>query len=156
MAVATSPYKIDTGFKTNICSGYIGSYPNYRFVPELYSNCPTPSRVAGYDAIDRDCTRFIESLGACHTPELRYYPDPSGSYQPGYVDYTPNLSSQCKTFLQNHYNYNACVDAHRYEPQFYDHTWYIYFNRQYEQWGERRETISLYDQNNSLVDQISY
>jgi hypothetical protein len=151
----TTPYNIDASFKTNLCSGYLGSYPNYQFAPSLYSNCLAPTKYPGTSTLDDDCYTFVEQLGYCHTPEFHSVRDFNGELQTGYVDNTPNLSSRCKDFLKRTYNYPACLDFSRQRSDFLGKTWYIYLKQKYELWGDRRETITLYDQNNLVVDQIN-
>ena len=151
-----SPYLIDVSFKTNVCSGYLEELPNYQFTPPLYSMCPDSKKAPGIQNLDDDCYGFIERLSYCHTPEFRSVRNYQGEMESGYVDDTPNLSTGCKNFLKDTYNYPACVDRNKNNPDFYGQTWYIYLNQKYELWGEKRETISLYDNQGLLVDQITY
>jgi hypothetical protein len=151
-----SPYPIDVSFKVNMCSGYLEDLPSYQFTPPISSRCPTPVKVSGVENLDDDCYTFVKRLKYCHAPVFGSVRDSHGELQSGYVDTTPNLSSQCKDFLKRNYSYTACLDRSRSEHDFYGQTWYIYLNLGYELWGKERETISLYDQSGLLVDQISY
>lgn len=153
---ALSPYVINASFKKNICSGYLEELPNYQFTPSLYSNCPRAVEAPGAKAMDDDCYEFIERLGSCHTPEFHSVRNYQGEMEDGYVDDTPYLSSNCQSYLKSMYNYPACVARNKDKANFFDKTWYIYLDQKYELWGEKRETISLYDSQGLLVDKIEY
>lgn len=148
----SEPYLINVSFKTNECSGYLGSYPDYQFSPSLYSNCPASTRAPNYDLIDESCTNFIEQLSSCHTPDFT----PGEGENGNYVDGSADLTYQCKQFLKANYSYQACLDRYRSQSDFLGQTWYVYLNRIYEMWGQKNETVSLYDQYGLLVDQLSY
>lgn len=141
------PVLLNTSFKINKCTGYFSE--TFRFTPSLSrSGCPDPEAEAAGLIFDDDCYDFIERLGRCRDPlrtsERR-------------VRLEEELTNQCRAFLDDAFDYDGCVARHRHDEDFLGDTWYIYLGRpDRELWADRRETITLYDREGKIVDQVSY
>lgn len=145
------PVAINTSFRSNICLGYLEALASYNFIPNLNRQCPRPIDEVGVNLVDDTCYNFIRRLARCHTPEFIDYGD-----KRGYVDNVGNLTQACKTFILDHYNYEACVNNHWQSEDFYQSEWRIYLNQIWPMWANNREIITLYDREGRVVDQLSY
>ncbi len=148
-----SPYKI-VSFKENICSGYLGNMPEYKFTPTLTRKCPNPEDEPGVNYLDIECRKFIDRISPCRTPEFDTR-DSDGEICYGCVD-GELLSSACTAFIKSHFNYNSCIVNHKNDPKFSSKTWRIFLNRGWEMWALEYETIKLFDQFGKLVKSRSY
>lgn len=148
-----SPYKI-VSFKENICSGYLGNMPEYKFTPSLTRKCPDPADEIGVNNLDIECRKFIERMSSCHTPEFDTR-DADGEICRGCVD-GKLLSSACTTFIKNHFSYNGCIANHKNDHEFSLKTWRVFLNHGWEMWATEYETIKLFDQFGKLVKSRSY
>jgi hypothetical protein len=147
-----APYNINVNFQTNKCSGYLDDLPDYRFIPGLYGNCPRPSAEVGVGTLSDDCYDFVRNLPSCHAP--KFEEKVGGVFL---VDgRTDRLTSQCRAYVQSHFNYNACVAAHSTDADFWGKEWRVYLRRPWQLWDDDREIISLYDSQGRLVDRVSY
>ncbi|HEY4476968.1 MAG TPA: hypothetical protein VJB69_03260 [Candidatus Paceibacterota bacterium] len=147
----SDPYVINANFLVNKCSGYLDALPQYRFTPALYSSCPAPIKEPGVDGLENDCYKFVSRLSSCHTPKVERNAD---GYE--FIDRVSGLSSYCRSFLEEHFNYNSCVKWHEQDTDFYGDEWRAYLGRTWELWSENRETITLYDQQGKIVAQENY
>ena len=147
------PYKI-VSFKENICSGFLGDLPEYRFTPTLTRDCPRPENESGVSGLDIECRRFIERMSSCYTPKFNTR-DSEGNICSNCVDGKP-LSSSCVTFIKNHFNYSSCIANHANDSNFSGRTWRIFLGKGWEMWAKDYETIELFDQLGRLVDSRSY
>ncbi len=147
-----NPYPINTSFRVNKCSGYLGELKQYRdkFEPSLPASCPVPEQEVDLRFFDDDCYGFIRSLGRCELPEEKEIDDVT------YFGGEPDVPRACREFVQTHFNYNACVGRHQNDPDFFRDEWRVYLGRTWELWDERREEITLYDQFGRIVDELSY
>lgn len=136
---------IGTSFRTNICAGYFEQFQN--FEPSLSKwSCPYPKDENKlYSANLSDvCLDYIERLPACQMP-LPAARDPL------------SLDDGCVKYISENINYNACVEAHKFDENFYStKTWMIYLGRDKEFWKQRRETITLYDADGKMIFQSKY
>lgn len=147
----SDPYTINVNFLTNKCTGYLGALPQYRFTPALRRSCPNPAKDPEVRNLDKKCYDFVSRLPACHTPKIKR--DSDGNE---FIDGVLGLSSQCRAFLENHFNYNRCVGWHEGDPDFYGDEWRVFLNRSWELWAENREHITLYDQFGKIVTERDY
>ncbi len=92
-----------------------------------------------------ECYDYLRTLSRCEDPE---------KYDKKRFDET--LTSQCKAFIRPRLNYAGCVATEQNKSTFNTKTWRIFLGKDRELWAKSRETITLYDQNGLIVDQISY
>jgi hypothetical protein len=141
------------GFQINKCSGYLEQLDDYQFFPPLFGMCPMPSKEPQAQLLENSCYKFVQSLNACHTPKFPELTRVGNRLEPGYVDNTPGLSTQCKDYLKEHFSYNACIVNHSGDKDFYQNDWRLFLNHTWEMWGKDRETFTLYDDKGKVVDQ---
>ncbi len=140
-------------FKENSCTGYLEE--TYQFPSGLEKSCIRPSNEVGYESLDNSCRRYIDSMRSCHTPKYGGR-DNDGEVCRDCIDGTPGLSSMCIAYVKSHFSYEGCLANHIGDKNFEGKTWYVYLHRPWEMWSNEEETISLFDQNNVLIDNISY
>ena len=142
---------VKDNFKLNRCLGYLEDGSGYRAYPKLSYKCPASKDVPGISYLDDTCYDFARSIRACHTPEDVYVKDEGNC-----LDKNCKLTSYCRSFIKENYNFNACFSRYSGDEDFVGPEWRIFLNQNFELWADRRETISLYDTKGLLVDEISY
>lgn len=147
------PYKI-VSFKENICSGYLEDLLEYKFTPHLTRNCPRPANEPGIAYLDTECRKFVERMGACHTPKFETR-DKDREICYNCVD-GKSLSGSCIAFIKNHFNYGSCIAYHQGDANFSGRTWRVFFGKGWEMWAQKYETITLFDRLGQLVSERSY
>ena len=140
----------------NKCSGYIENLENYDFTPSLDTSCPSPQSESGVESLDDICYKFVQRMGACHTPEFKDVVYKNKEPLTGFVDDVGNLSSQCKAFLKKNYSYESCVTNHLSDENFFGKEWRVFLHNSNELWSRDRERITLYDKEGKMVDELSY
>ncbi|MEK7635107.1 MAG: hypothetical protein AAB446_01595 [Patescibacteria group bacterium] len=139
---------INVSFRTNKCTGYFEE--NRTFVPGLSLQCPLPKDEKlpvfsnNLDSND-ECLKAIRRVSRCTTVDsefIRKLPD--------------TVTSSCKTYLTGQINYNTCVALHFSDTDFPGKEYHLYLNKFGPLWRTTHDKISLYDQNNLVVDSISY
>ncbi len=141
-----------TGFQVNRCSGYWEDDRRTEFAPRLRNACPPPRDWPSVSGIDDNCYRFIETIRACHVPEFKT--DSEGEKT---VDgRTDDLSSVCRRFVQDNFNYDSCVATFASQPNFYQPEWRVFLGLRWELWSEDREKITLYDREHRMVTELEY
>jgi len=138
------------GFLINKCTGYLRDTIGYAFYPSLSSSCPDPEKEAGFEYLARACQDFVSDLRACHIPKYTNDED-KGELVDG-----EKISSICKAYLAEHFNYEACVKNHRLDNNFYTKEWRVFLNQSWPLWDNKSDTISVYDLSGLLVAQKSY
>ncbi len=151
---AQTPYKI-TSFKENICSGYLEALPDYSFTPPLSQNCPRPYEEKGLEGLERDCRDFIRTLSNCETPKFESKTPDKKGYCETCID-GKILSSQCATFIKEHFSYQGCLANHGGDEDFSSNTWRIFLGRGWEMWDKDYESIELYNRAGELVNFMNY
>lgn len=151
-----APFGVKTSFRENICNGYIQEAEDYNYKPSLNMNCPSPKDEKDVDSLDDTCYKFVSRMSSCHTPEFKSVVYINGEPFTGYVDNVGNLSYQCKEFLKKNYNYNSCILNHLSDEDFFEKKWRVFLNFPWELWSKDRETITLYDSEGKVVDEIVY
>ena len=142
--VITGNSPLGTSFKLNKCAGYFEQF--HEFTPELNTECPLlkdeelPSNLNN----DDQCLDYIERVSSCQTVISVPY------------KYSFKLSSSCQDFVTQNANYKTCLENHRGDADFYLPEWRIHLNRSEELWKKKRETITLYDDKNNVIDSKSY
>lgn len=144
-AVVTTGYAQNFGsyrssFKTNICLGYLED-EDEKFYPSLKTKCPDPEIEPGIEFVNDKCRDFIVDLNTCHSPSTSEMSD---------------LSSSCRDYVREHYNYRGCVNNHINDKNFYGNQWLVYLNRPWEMWAKSGEVITLLDDKGLIVDRKSY
>lgn len=134
---------IGTSFRENKCTGYLSTFQP--FYPALPQNCPVPSAelaqyYGGYSIRDPKCIEYVNTLGRC---QAALFPPRT-------------LTSACKTFVNEHLNYNGCVRTHQTDPDFNGTTWHIYLGQNKHLWRDRYEVIKLLDDSGKTVDAFTY
>ena len=147
------PYAI-TSFKENMCTGYIEALPDYAFTPPLSRNCPRPSNEPGVENLDRECRDFLSTISSCETPKIGGE-DRNGEKCSTCVN-GREVSSSCRAFIEEHFNYQGCAATHRNNPKFEGRTWRVFLGRGWEMWADDYESIELFNQHGQLVDFRNY
>lgn len=134
---------IGVNFKINKCSGYLQQFQSY--YPYLPSSCPLPKN-ENLSSIPRlvindECLDYIESFPSC-------------KIQTG--DLPIKWSYECKNFITEKINYSSCINTHKNDKDFYQNEWRVYLERNLPIWKDRRETVTLYDNNSKVVSSVSY
>lgn len=141
--IATGLSPIGTSFKINKCAGYFNQF--HEFYPDLNTECPALRDEDLPNNLDSDdkCFNYIKNIPACKTIISIPYKN-SG------------LSSSCQDYVTRNANYKTCVEKHKDDSDFYSPEWRVYLGRNEELWKKSRETITLYDEKNNIIDSASY
>lgn len=153
--VNTTPFPVRVSFKTNKCSGYMKNYPGWTFYPALSTSaCPRARDEQGVSSLSDVCNKFVSGFSACHVPVLKEY-DRNGD-RVNLVD-NRSITSACRTFINNHFGYDQCLNYHLADPDFLGKEWRIFLNyRGVGFWQKTRETMYLIDQYGKIVDTVKY
>ena len=111
---------LGVNFQVNKCSGYLNQF--LTFAPPLappVGGCPKPdlSALAPTLPANQVCLEFIATIPACTTP--LEFPRRNG-------EQASTLSPNCQNFIKEEFNYNACFDTHRHDPDFLLPEWRVY------------------------------
>ena len=142
--IVTGKSPLGTSFKLNKCAGYFEQFRE--FTPELDTECPLlreeepPSNLINND----QCLDYIDRVPSCQTVVSIPY------------KYSSKLSSSCQDYVLQNANYKTCLEKHKDDADFYLPEWRIYLDRSEELWKKKRETITLYDDKNNIIDSKSY
>jgi hypothetical protein len=134
-------FPLSTSFRENICTGYLKTYP---FNPALTKSCPYIKSDPAINTITDECYDYATRLGRCVDPAK----DDKKRFE--------QQTSVCRAFLSARLNYPGCVAQNRQSLNFATNTWRVFLGQKREMWATRRETITLYDKQGLIVDQISY
>lgn len=137
----TFPALINTSFLDTKCTGYFaeaGVFPG-----GVGARCVSPRQEPGIDTVSEACYDFIRGIGSCRTPTYERME-------------RANISNQCRSYIAEHFDYKGCVTYHQYDSDFFGNVWHVYLFQSTELWSRSSDTISLFDENGLLVDQISY
>lgn len=142
MIVSSGRSPVGVSFRENKCTGYFEEHQD--FYPPLGQNCPTASqefsRFYNGDDAEGTCLAYIRSIPYCAT-ETRL---------------STNVSSSCDDFVETYLNYNGCVNVHSADSDFSRPSWRVYLGADEELWRGNRETITLLDADNKVIDSITY
>lgn len=142
--VITGKSPLGTSFKLNKCAGYFEQF--HTFAPDLDADCPLlrdeelPSNISNND----QCLDYIDRVSSCQTVVSIPY------------KYSFKLSSSCQDYVTQNANYKTCLENHKDDADFYLPEWRVYLERSEELWKKKRETITLYDDKNNIIDSKSY
>ncbi len=141
---------LGVSFRENKCMGYLNKV--YDFYPPLPDGlCPSareilPSTVENINKYGDSCIDATLSLSRCE-----YFLSDNEFYD--------KVSKECKSFLQDNLNYNACVAREKEKSDFFPFnasTWRIYLGRDSKIWKDKYEAIKLIDKEGKTIDYISY
>jgi hypothetical protein len=133
-------FSIPTSFRENMCLGFLKNYP---FEPRVNSACPVITQDKDIRTVTSQCYDYLSSLRRCENPEVE-----------NRVRFDEQ-SSHCKAFVRERQNYSSCVTRSKNLSNFSSSQWRIFLGKKTEMWAERRETITLYDAQGLIVDQIT-
>ena len=133
---------LGTSFKLNKCIGYFEQF--HEFTPEINTECPLLRDEDLPDNLNDTCLDYIDRVSSCQTVVSIPY------------KYSFKLSSSCQDYVTQNANYKTCLDNHKEDDDFYLPGWRIYLDRSEELWKKKRETITLYDEKNNIIDSKSY
>lgn len=143
MTTGSSP--VGVSFRENSCTGYLDQFQT--FVPALDTfSCPRPgdqisATVENLQTYGDDCVSFVSRLDSCTLYTGPFY---------------ANITSQCRSFIQNALTYNGCVQTYQWRPSFVGDTWRVYLNQSDALWRPTHDVIRLLDAQGKTVDVRSY
>lgn len=140
--IITGKSPLGTSFKLNKCAGYFEQF--HEFAPELNIECPLLRDEELSSNLNDACLDYIDRISSCQTVISIPY------------KYLSKLSSSCQDFVTQNANYKTCLEKHKDDSDFYLPEWRIYLERSEELWKKKRETITLYDDKNNIIDSQSY
>lgn len=146
-AVLTSGMSpVGASFKTNLCTGYLGSVQY--FEPPLERECPTPAYLMPPtpDNINKygdSCIDFSERFSRC-------------TYLTNSTRGIDALEPLCRAYLQNTLTYTTCVVQNQSTPNFLKNEWRVFLGSTTELWRDSHEIIRLSDIDGRTVDVINY
>lgn len=140
--IITGKSPLGTSFKLNKCAGYFEQF--HEFAPELNTECPLLRDEELPSNLNDSCLDYIDRVSSCQTVVSIPY------------KYSFKLSSSCQDFVTQNANYKTCLENHKDDADFYLPEWRIYLERSEELWKKKRETITLYDDKNNIIDSKSY
>ena len=140
--IVTGKSLLGTSFKLNKCAGYFEQF--HEFTPELNTECPLLRDEELPSNLNDSCLDYIDRVSSCQTVVSIPY------------KYSSKLSSSCQDYVTQNANYKTCLEKHKGDSDFYLPEWRIYLERSEELWKKKRETITLYDDKNNVIDSQSY
>lgn len=120
-------------FMVNSCTGYFNQ--GNRFNPGLPSACPSAINEPWAAKLPPQCWDYIRTIRRCQTP----------------TSLPLSLKPECQTAVAENTNYNACVDDHKSDKDFYKNEWRVYLNRRAPIFDVRYESASVVDAEGKLV-----
>jgi hypothetical protein len=139
---------VGISFRTNKCTGYFEE--DRTFIPSLYLECPKPKdeNLPTFSNIydrNEECLNIIDRIQRCRTVDSEFI-----------RDLPDTVSSSCKDYITTQINYSTCVANHLSDIDFPGSEYRVYFSKFGPLWRDRSDKINLYDNNNLIVDSISY
>lgn len=124
--------------RLNKCIGYL---PNQsQFIPQLPQNCPYPDR-SQIQSFSGACQNYITSLGNCQLPNFNDFRVPQNDYS-------------CLDYLNTHFNYYSCYNAHFADPDFLSNEVRVWMGS--SPFDQLHDKVLLLDRNGLLVDVYTY
>ena len=138
--ISVGPSPRGVSFRTNQCTGYLDQ--TERFYPSLDEDCSRLDE-SEYDHLNSACVNFIKRLKRCEIPD---YSSSSAV----------SADSQCTSFLNEKFNYQACYLDHCQEVDFFEKEWRVFLNRSIDVFDDSSDKIILKDRRGLVVDRYSY
>lgn len=120
-------------FMTNLCTGYFNK--GYRFNPGLPTACPIPFNEKWVSPLPPQCWDYIKTIRRCQIP----YPLPL------------NLKPECQEAVAQNSTYNACINTHKGDKDFYKNEWRLFLGRRTPIFENRYDSASLLDAEGKVV-----
>lgn len=136
--ITTGESPIGVSFRLNKCTGYFEQFQD--FSPNLSKECPRPEDENLPLNLSDTCLDYLETIPKC---EMK-------------ISIPYEFPPSCQIYISEKINYATCVEIHKNDPDFYKPEWRIYLGRTEELWKNKRETITLSDQNGAPIDWLSY
>lgn len=140
--IVTGRSPIGFSFQINKCSGYLEQFQDFK--PSISKQCPQVKDenlpIIGPNSFNDKCLDFIDNISKCETP----------------LNYPLDMQSECRNYLIDKANHNACITNYKNDSNFYKPEWRLYLNRDEELWKKDREIIELIDGEGKLVDSYDY
>ena len=125
--------------RLNECIGYIAK--NNVFTPQLPSNCPYEQDPA-ISNFTGACQNYVSSInGSCNGANLNNPNVPFNDYA-------------CRDYLENHFNYDSCFDAHKNDADFLSNQIWVWTGSNIL--DQYHDQLQLLDRNGLVVDVYSY
>jgi len=127
-----------SSFQINSCFGWLNSVYN---IDSSLNYCPLIqiSNLTGF-GLDSACQNLILNSGSCRAPSDTVL---------------NNYSRECRIWVEHNLNYNACVEKHMNESDFYK-GWQIYTGNNNLFFDQLLDRVELRDQAGLLVDSYEY
>jgi len=127
-----------SSFQINSCFGWLNNVYN---IDSSLNYCPLVqiSNLAGF-GLDSACQNLILNSGSCRQPSDTIL---------------NNYSRECRIWIEYNLNYNACVEKHMNESDFYK-GWQIYTGNNNLFFDQLHDRVELRDQAGLLVDSYEY
>jgi len=136
---SSNPLGQGINFRVNKCMGYL-SYKKSFPVP-ISGSCPKPSQKE-ISHLSPCCQQFIMRSVNCGLP-----------------DYSQKIDiiydQECSSYLEEHFNYNACFLEYSNDKDFLGNRWYLFMNKNIAV-NNNCDTMKLYDSQGMMVSQFSY
>ena len=123
-------------FKINNCFGWLGNIYNLDY---SFNYCPRFELGDLFD-LSSACQDLILRTYSCKMPS---------------DDVLNQQSGQCRKWIEQNMNYNACVSKHRNDSDFFK-GWRIYIGNGYSIFDPLHDKIELRDRTGSLIDSYEY
>lgn len=136
--IVTGQSPIGSNFRVNKCTGYFAQFDSV--TPALAQKCPQPSEEPAQTNLPDICLDYMESLPRCRIPQNTLL----------------DIGNVCRAYITANISYSGCVANHKIDPDFYRNEWYIYLARSTELWKDKRETITLRDQQGNVMAELEY
>lgn len=150
--LGANPFRIKWSFKENKCLGYLDQLNNHKFRPSFPSRCPDLRELVDPEDYNDHCYNFLSGLG-CRTIKWN---ETLGEWQVSGMTIGESVPNWCFDKVKKIANYESCVSIHQMNEGFLGKNWYVFLDRQYEFWPDRRGEVILLDQFGRLVDQLVY
>ncbi len=136
---SANPLGQGMNFRVNKCMGYL-SY-NKSFPVSIGGSCPKPSQ-GEISHLSPCCQQFITRSVNCGIPDYSQKVD---------IMY----DQECTSYLEEHFNYNACFLEYSKDKDFLKNSWYLFMNKSITV-KNNCDTMKLYDSSGRVVSQFSY
>lgn len=136
--IVTGQSPIGSSFRTNTCTGYFAQFESV--APSLAQKCPRPSDEPAQTNLPDVCLDYIESLPRCRIPQNTLL----------------DIGNTCRAYITANISYSGCVASHKIDSDFYQNEWYVYLARPTELWKDKREKITLRDQQGNKMAELEY
>ncbi len=93
----------------------------------MLDDCPTPQNEVDVNSVTDVCYNYVRYLPTVLQPALQ-----------DAANLRNNFQQNCVNYIDNHFNYPACVANHENDSNFNEPTWRIFLGLDHELWHRRR------------------